>query len=249
MQRYLSLVFPGDQICPFWRWDDLVSTPVEQLNRYRVFRGHFLGYLDGYLGRKLTLLTMLRDPIERTISHYYFHRSIPASPFYEQASSRSLREFCLDPTTRWRLENYQAVSVLTTLWHSRDKEFTSVPDDPWSLQRRIEATVCRAVPARYMFETATLALDRFAAVGITGRFSESLRLFSRTLGVPDVQVDIHENSVADRPSAGDIDAETLEIIQNLTEADRMLYDYACKRFAERITALGAALPEAGSLGS
>ena len=72
------------------------------------FRGHFLTHLEPYLGRKLATFTMLRDPVERTISHYYHVRRDPDHPSHEDTSRMSLREFCVDPLTRHMVENFQA---------------------------------------------------------------------------------------------------------------------------------------------
>jgi hypothetical protein len=62
---------PPGSICPAWLWDQLLALPFAELSRYCVFRGHFHGYLDRVLGRPLRTVTVLRDPIERTVSAYY----------------------------------------------------------------------------------------------------------------------------------------------------------------------------------
>jgi hypothetical protein len=234
VRRYLDLVYPESEICPFWSWDEVIAAPREQLNSYRVFRGHFQGYLVDYLRRPLTTITVLRDPIERSISCYYYARSNPFYPFHVQATSMTLRQYCLHEETRWRIEDYQTACLVTTLWRhaSFEADCAAMKGSELSIHRAIEETSAVGVPPDRRFDLARYALSKFAAVGIAERLPESLKLFSRTLAVDEIAESVRENSTPNRPTQADLDSETLQTIRQLTETDRRVYDYALSRFAQ-----------------
>ena len=236
--RYFQLTYPTHEICPLWSWDDLTALSRAQLDSYRVFCGHFQGYLPGYLRRNLTLLTMLRDPLERTLSCYWYARSNPGYPFHSQAMALSLRQYCLHASTRWRIEDYQTTCLLSVLSGSgiRPDDFSPLFGPDYPLHKAIEASTGCAVAPEVRFGLARTALQRFAAVGITDRFQASLDLFSRTLGHKTINEPIHLNRVPGRPSADDLDPQTRQTIIDLTRADRLLYDYARQRFDQTIAA-------------
>src|SRR5438105_758705 len=54
----------------------------ERLRKIRVFKGHMLFGLHEVLPQPATYITVLRDPIERTLSAYYFMRSYKLHPMY-----------------------------------------------------------------------------------------------------------------------------------------------------------------------
>ena len=88
-------------------WEDIITLPKESFAQYHAFRGHFLAYLEPYLGRKLDTFTILRDPVERTISHYYHARRAREHPYHADALSMPLAEFCVHPRTRHMVQDYQ----------------------------------------------------------------------------------------------------------------------------------------------
>src|SRR5215472_13748333 len=107
MHRAIDAAFPPELICRHWLWDQLVTMPADRLRSYRVFRGHFHGDLERFLERPLRIFTLLRDPIERTVSSYYYHRGYRSHPLYPLIATLSLREFCLHPVTMHMVRNYQ----------------------------------------------------------------------------------------------------------------------------------------------
>jgi hypothetical protein len=56
--RFLEQVFPSDKICPWWLWDQLITIPRAELERWDIFRGHFLSHLQPYLDRRLATFTL-----------------------------------------------------------------------------------------------------------------------------------------------------------------------------------------------
>jgi hypothetical protein len=78
----------------------VVGLPAERHARTRIYTGHFPYCVSQMLGRPMTTLTILRDPVERTISHLK----------QEQASGpagRSLEEAYDDPQVRLLVDDHQ----------------------------------------------------------------------------------------------------------------------------------------------
>ena len=73
--------FDGELICPVHLWHDLLRISRDYLRRYRLFRAHFYSYLNHFLGTDLAHLTMLRDPVERSVSHFEYVRRAPEHYF------------------------------------------------------------------------------------------------------------------------------------------------------------------------
>src|ERR1051326_2100747 len=106
--QLFDLWYPGTKICPGRMWDDIIRIPRGQLAQYQAFRGHFLAFLEAHIGRRLATFTILRDPVERTISHYCHVRRSPEHPFHREGKVLSLAEFCEHPRTRHMVRDYQS---------------------------------------------------------------------------------------------------------------------------------------------
>src|SRR5216684_3843830 len=66
----LDRQFSAEQICPAQLWPDLVRIPPERLRQYRLLRGHFYYCVRAVLPPDTCFATLLRDPVERSLSHY-----------------------------------------------------------------------------------------------------------------------------------------------------------------------------------
>src|SRR4026208_439750 len=57
---------------------DFIKTPQEEIAKYKFIAGHFPYNVSNFVQRKLVYITVLRDPVERTVSHYAHIRRNPA---------------------------------------------------------------------------------------------------------------------------------------------------------------------------
>jgi len=80
LRRHIFENFERSQVYPYGEFDPdlylanfeigyLTSLPGDRLEQIRVFTGHFPFVAVELLGLRLTTLTILRDPVERTISY------------------------------------------------------------------------------------------------------------------------------------------------------------------------------------
>lgn len=114
--------------------------------------GHYYyGIHEGFPGREIAHVTMLRDPVERVLSSYYFLRTYPG---YEPVAEMTIKQF---------VDAYPEGRNLQTLMLSglvdKDDLDRFVPN----LKRAIEN------------------LNGFRAVGLTERFEQSVALIGHVL--------------------------------------------------------------------
>ena len=123
---FLDRHFAPDKICPAQMLPELFQSPPETLARYSLYRGHLWYGLNSYLRRNLTYITLLRDPIQRTISWYshvkrdenaYRHREVIADKW-------SVLDFVRDKETNWDTTNSQ------TLFLAVDLDYSKLARDP-----------------------------------------------------------------------------------------------------------------------
>ncbi|MCA3357390.1 MAG: sulfotransferase family 2 domain-containing protein [Roseomonas sp.] len=71
LHHHFSAHFTPDETCPE-RYSNLQAYSSEDLGQWRFFSGHFNTDAIKLIPRPLFVVTVLRDPIERLISHYHF---------------------------------------------------------------------------------------------------------------------------------------------------------------------------------
>ncbi len=74
-------------------WGDVPDRDLPRLATVGTISGHFTWGLHARLGRPCTYVTFLRDPLERLLSHYAYHRDQPRDPCHPIAMASSLPEW------------------------------------------------------------------------------------------------------------------------------------------------------------
>lgn len=223
---YLDHAFPGRKRCPWWLWDQLVQASREEIQQWDLFRGHFLTHLEGFVGRNLRTFTMLREPVERTISHYYHVRRAQDNPFHRESLCLSLREFCVDPRTSHLVRNYQSSWLAKAPLDPVQAGDGMTPEDfsRYCLQRTLGYP--DLLTDGTLFDRAVERLSTFVTVGFAEEFDASMARFSRIFDAPAPSPLTPVNVADNRVPADSLDAETLGVIQECTRVDQRLYDFA-----------------------
>ena len=194
--------------------EELSAIPPAQLAHLRVVMGHLYFGAHIFLSRPSTYITMLRDPVDRVISHYYFVRRFPSHYLYDSARKMSLKEY-VESCNRQEPNNDQT----RLLAGKRDMSSFGLCSDE-------------------MLDTAKGNLAKyFAVVGITEEFDRSLILMKRILGWRNPFY-INQNVSQHRPRKEGIPLETLRVIQVYNELDIELYRFAKDLFQEQIRSQG-----------
>ena len=189
-----------------------MQTPPETARKTRFIAGHFTYNLAPIFSQTPIYITMLRDPVERTISEYAQIKRSPEHFAYEFAKDRTLLEYVSDPRSRAVYGNIQTRFIgfdnptgETGRW--------KITDNPENLKRALER------------------LETFAFVGVVERYDESMAVLCDTFdwelpAMPDTL-----NLSTNRPS--DIPQEAIDIIREHNRQDSVLYEAGKRLFETR----------------
>jgi len=227
---FLDAQFSAKDICPAQLLPALFALGCARASRYRLYRGHLWYGLARYVGQPLRLLTMLRDPLQRTLSWFSHARRDPNAYRHDRIVEErwSLQDFVTDPQTQWDMVNTQ------TLFLAADLDYDQLALDPVGYGRRTIRALAERRDDRRLLETAKRRLEAMD-FGITERMWESVCLFSHVFGL-DPEVPVERLNVSPH-RATEVTAAERAAIDEITPLDRELYDWACDRFSERFDAI------------
>jgi hypothetical protein len=179
----------------------------EEEERFRLVYGHVPFGIHDALTRPVRYFTLVRDPVDRVLSHYYFARSYPAHRLYKEITEKrmTLRDYVASGITG-ELANGQ-----TALLAGQKQD---APSGDLSLLECAQANI----------------MSHFAAAGVIEDFDRTIILFKLALGWRKPLVYESANVTAGRPDANAIDEETLEAIRSQNRLDELLYRFIRDRF-------------------
>jgi len=198
--------------------DAFRELPEEKRARLRCILGHMPFGLHQWLLQTATYITILRNPVERVVSEYYFLRRKPAHPLFSELIEKnvSLEGYI-------RMMSDMNTANLQTRWVSGCVDFDSVIPPYEDL------------PANALDMAKENIKNRFSVCGLTKRFDESLLLMQKILGWKNIYY-MRRNVGKRRASKDQLPAATLHLIEKQEEKDLELFEYAAKRLAEMLDA-------------
>ncbi len=199
-------MYSVDPVLFRWSAAHLRKLSPERLRKIRVFKGHMLFGLHEVLPQPATYITVLRDPVERTLSAFYFMRTYKWHPLYWKFKREN-----------WTLEDF----------------VRKLPRE--NVQCKIVAGAVFEEPCTAeIFERAKENLrQHFGVVGLSERFEESLALMKLRFGWK-LKSYSSFNVTRARPKKRDIPQATLDLISEKNSFDIMFYDYAAGLFQEAV---------------
>ncbi|HEX9617156.1 MAG TPA: sulfotransferase family 2 domain-containing protein [Anaerolineales bacterium] len=199
------------------RGEEVATLSPERKENLRALIGHFYFGAHIYVTRPATYITILRDPVQRIISHYYYVRREPSHYLYPAAQQLSLCEYVIhcgkaEP-------NNDQTRLLAGSEHALE-------DGTWSAE---------------MLPAAKVNLrDHFSVVGLVEEFDRSLILFKRVLGWRSPFY-IKQNVSRRHAGNGGIPEEAIRVIRTYNEMDIHLYAYARQLLDEQARLDGESL--------
>ena len=215
------------------RFNGLYNQDIMGLGSKQVFSGHFDFYSTSFIPDPKLIISVLRDPIDRLVSLYNFHRA-HGNTIIEQNNIQH---------ARWAndhdIDSYFANPIITkhhSLDNSMVRHFSNIPQ----IGNGILVPAMGSVGLDEMLEQAIENLSKFAFIGFMDQYESDVGRLAHVLGMTPPQElqrrqvleDLMETNTAmkrivkQRPSPA-----SLEAIEELTAYDRILYTHARALFA------------------
>jgi Galactose-3-O-sulfotransferase len=186
---------------------EFIEMPAAKRADIRLLAGHMPFGMHLHFTQPSDYITVLRRPVDRVVSHYYFARKASAHVLHEAAKRVTLDEY-VGSGMSLEMDNGQ-VRLLSG--HDED----------------IPLGKC----GRELLDEAKRNLrDHFLVAGLVERFDESLLLMRRKLGWKAWPVYLKRNVTSGRPEADTLSSDTIALIDRYNELDRELYEWAAQRF-------------------
>lgn len=169
------------------------------------------------------VMVMLRHPIDRAVSSYYYNRSLALK---RRSGERMHVDF---PERRLRMMERTADLELTEFLCAEPEladEFLG------NEQTRALAGVkyCTAAPH---VQAALANLENCELIGLMEEFEESAQQACRWMGWQPFQEIPKQNVTQGRPAAEELNATTRELLEQLLAPDLIVYEHARRLFTER----------------
>jgi hypothetical protein len=188
-----------------------LKSALRYRHELRVIRGHFDLSIRKLLPANARFFTLLRDPVERAISHYYHYRRMTDDPVHPLAMRSDL--------TGW-----VSASGVVEMDNGQTRRLAGEMNVP-----------CGRVTSRMLERAKSNLAASFAVVGLTERFEESLVLLQHAFNWP-----LHRFpplNVGGRPPRAEVSKEAQKAVEEFNGFDLELYRFACglfERAASRI---------------
>lgn len=187
-----------------------IHLPEKERGEVRYLEGHMPFGLHNYLPCSSAYITLLRDPVDRAISEYYgITRGLQDSLHRFNSDSRAT-------------SNWQTRCISGLQWGDLLDGFSPAPDN--------------------ILEVAKANLQKhFLLVGLTDRLDEFLILLKKAFGWKIKDILYTRQKVRRRPRRprkNEISNETAKLIAERNQLDIQLYEFAKRKFEERIRQQG-----------
>ena len=199
-------------------------------------------YTIGYYSKKVLYFVILRDPIERIMSHYrqlviirFLAKNITLDDIfvknkeemlYKRVSSKTAKDYAIDTQNYW-YQNYYTKFLGAGGPHkiriSTEKEKDQV------IKNLKRSCICYESPKRGMIEVP-------AIIGITERFEDTMKLFCKVGGWEITDKKFHESKTRNNKYATDYtpSKELIEEIKFHNKFDYEIYNTALEVFDKQL---------------
>lgn len=227
MQAFIAQHFAAKEIVVAGNLTTLLGLERRRIAQGRLFQGHFFGALEQITDKDIFQFTILRDPVERALSHYghvlrdnehYLHR--------RALELGSFDAYLDDPIAGMTVINFQArMLALDSNVRELYQALSEQERQEWCLERYVETTDF-GLSADAVLAKARERLSDFDVVGITEHFSETLALLCFRRGWPYPGEIGAKNVNKDRPLRESLAPQTLNRLIDLNATDFALYESA-----------------------
>ncbi|UOE53086.1 sulfotransferase family 2 domain-containing protein [Bacillus sp. CMF12] len=172
--------------------------------------GHLSFGLHMHTSKPCTYVTMMREPIDRVISMYYYVIGKKDHPLHDIVKDLLIEEFIDHPDLKVHTNNMQTKRVL-------GKNSLS-PSDLKQAKQNLE--------------------EHFSVIGITEMFDDSVALMKQKFNWNDISY-VRKNQTKKRLSKEEIDPIIINKIKANNELDIQLYNWAKNRLVQELNSINA----------
>jgi hypothetical protein len=214
----------------YWSLQRVREWPKERLARMELFKGHMPFGMHRFIPQQTSYITLLRDPIDRTASEYYYRRYRRTHP----VADRDAKRLSFEDYVRTVPYTNPQTKAIAGIGFSYDYHLYSIVPS------------YRFYCGRCTVDTLAIAKDNlsryFSLVGLTERFEETLALAKILFGwkIP-CYTSIRKGPK--RPKKEDIPPRQCALIAEYHQFDMELYSFGVSLFdralaehAERVSA-------------
>ncbi|HEY7603029.1 MAG TPA: hypothetical protein VH760_02120 [Gaiellaceae bacterium] len=196
-------------------------------SRVKAVAGHLTFGLADLLPSDARFIAILREPVERTLSHFHV---LPRSRSDRVPAPGKQRTGLVPP---WQPSVTSALTI----------EEAVAPGGPIldNLQTRMlcgTRSPFDALPADAVERAKRNLTERFTYVGTTERFDELVAMLNLGLGWPSMALK-RSRAYAGRPARAEVSPSALQLIEERNVLDRELHEHAAALFGDAVEAAGA----------
>lgn len=224
--------YPASECIPAHTARELLAMTAADIPSYRCFTGHFFSLLEPLVGRRLPTVTILRDPVEQTLSLLrHCQRYVPGAGFLAPLLARSLpvvwERF---PAVRSRIENAWCPVLMNNF---QTRVLAGEFPRPRQLGRDfygltypfLEPSFCAPeADLDALYARALQRLESMVVVGTVERLEETVRQICRVFGLP-APCDIPRENVS-RRGTHYFSSKFLALVEEQNRYDFQLYRVA-----------------------
>lgn len=204
LKRIIKRQYPDDTILK-----DITDGKIQEFQEkmeerdFKFVFGHLSFGLHLHTSKPCTYITMLREPIDRVISMYYYVLNKEDHPLHDIVKGLSFGEFLDHPDLKNHTNNMQTKKALGT----------------------------NSLITMDLEQAKLNLLNHFSVIGITEMFDDSIKLMKEKLNWNDISY-VRKNQTKSRLSKDQIDQSIINKIIENNELDIQLYKWAKTKLEE-----------------
>ena len=207
----LESIFGTENVSP-WVSGRSELWAAQRFADYAVITGHFHSPIPGVgTVNDRARITLLRDPIDRLVSQYYYYRNDVGRDEWNKLAILA--------------KDHDLYDYARLLEENRDMAISNF------YCRRFASQLSRLLWSnRKVLSLAKKAVSRYDFVGIQEQLVDSVDIFCCKFGLPPVAEVPRSNITSSRARLYDLDRRTYDKLVNLNRMDIELYEFALDRF-------------------
>ena len=203
---------------------------VRSLTSKPVIFGHLpYGFHQWFENAQCTYATFFRDPVQRVLSMYRFHRLNTSDPNHHYAACMTLSQWIKRLSISQNLMTAYISGAVPNAWYNKG--------DAVLHREVLEKDLYSPIDRAHFDRALSNLMQNFGFIGITERYEDSLVLMESMLGVAYYPSRLN---VTPRPSRNfqKIPASDHALIRSFNAWDEQLYERALELFKKQVDAFG-----------